>query len=325
MAEKRFYWIKLKTDFFNQDTIDFILQQENGCKYIVLYQMLCLKTANNNGELNTKIGEMIVPYDIEKIQRDTKYFDIDTIIVALELFKKLGLIYEEKDKTLKISSFDEMVGSESKSAQIKRNQRKNNIPLKNCKRLNSEMLKLPNGNVVFVDEKRYGGNGMLAYDLAGGKCEMCGSEENLCIHHNNGFSNNIEDLFILCRKCHSNIEHKEGVEIVHRYVHQEIEYRDKSIDIDNKKENNKKKKYFDNEELNNLFLDFLDLRKKIKAVNSERAINNLLNKLNKYDDDTKIKMIDKSITNSWKDVYELKEEKTNCNTLKKVGEGAFQL
>ena len=116
MAEKRFYWIKLKTDFFNQDTIDFILQQENGCKYIVLYQMLCLKTANNNGELNTKIGEMIVPYNIEKIQRDTKYFDIDTIIVALELFKKLGLIYEEEDRTLKISSFEELVGSETSSA-----------------------------------------------------------------------------------------------------------------------------------------------------------------------------------------------------------------
>ena len=124
MAEKRFYWIKLKTDFFNQDTIDFILQQENGCKYIVLYQMLCLKTANNNGELNTKIGEMIIPYDIEKIQRDTKYFDIDTIIVALELFKKLGLIYEEEDKTLKISCFDEMVGSETSSAKRVREYRK---------------------------------------------------------------------------------------------------------------------------------------------------------------------------------------------------------
>lgn len=124
MAEKRFYWIKLKTDFFNQDTIDFILQQENGCKYIVLYQMLCLKTANNNGELNTKIGEMIVPYNIEKIQRDTKYFDIDTIIVALELFKKLGLIYEEEDKTLKISGFNDMVGSETSSAKRVREHRK---------------------------------------------------------------------------------------------------------------------------------------------------------------------------------------------------------
>lgn len=130
MADKKFYWIKLKTDFFNQDTIDFILQQENGCKYIVLYQMLCLKTANNNGELNTKIGEMIIPYDVEKIQRDTKYFDIDTVRVALELFKKLGLIYQQEDSILKISNFDDMVGSETKWAEKKRIYREKQKQLK---------------------------------------------------------------------------------------------------------------------------------------------------------------------------------------------------
>lgn len=124
MNEKKFYWIKLKTDFFNQDTIDFLLQQENGCKYIVLYQMLCLKTANNNGELNTKIGEMIIPYNIEKIQRDTKYFDIDTVRVALELFKQLGLILIQENDILRISNFDDMVGSESKWAEKKRIYRK---------------------------------------------------------------------------------------------------------------------------------------------------------------------------------------------------------
>ena len=113
---KRYYWIKLKTDFFNQQTIDFLLSQKNGCEYIVLYQMLCLNTANNNGEMCSKIGEMIVPYNVEKIVRDTKYFDFDTVTIALELFKKLGLIYEENDKILKISNFDEMVGSEVSSA-----------------------------------------------------------------------------------------------------------------------------------------------------------------------------------------------------------------
>lgn len=121
--QKRYYWIKLKTDFFNQETIDFLLSQENGCQYIVLYQMLCLNTANNNGELVTKIGEMIVPYDINKIVRDTKYFNFDTVAVALELFKKLGLIYQEEGQILKIANFDEMVGSESSSAKRVRNYR----------------------------------------------------------------------------------------------------------------------------------------------------------------------------------------------------------
>ena len=114
--QKRYYWIKLKTDFFNQETIDFLLSQENGCQYIVLYQMLCLNTANNNGEMATRIGEMIVPYDINKIVRDTKYFTFDTVAVALELFKKLGLIYQEEGQILKISNFEDMVGSETSSA-----------------------------------------------------------------------------------------------------------------------------------------------------------------------------------------------------------------
>lgn len=92
MSENKYYWIKLRTDFFNQETIDFLLSQTNGCQYVVLYQMLCLKTANTNGSFINQIGEVIVPYDIEKIVRDTKYFDYDTIVVALELFKKLGLV-----------------------------------------------------------------------------------------------------------------------------------------------------------------------------------------------------------------------------------------
>lgn len=117
----RYYWIKLRTDFFNQQTVDFILSQKNGCEYIVLYQMLCLQTANNNGELSTKIGEIIIPYDVEKIVRDTKYFDFDTVTMAIELFKRLGLIYESDDTgVLKIANHSLMVGSETEYAAKKR-------------------------------------------------------------------------------------------------------------------------------------------------------------------------------------------------------------
>ena len=86
---------------------------------------------------------------------------------------------------------------------------------------------------------------------------------------------------------------------------------EKDIEKDIKKNNNKKKNevYFENEEVINLFLEFLDIRKKIKAVNSDLAIKKLINKLDKYEDDIKIKMLENSIVNSWKDVYELKEKK----------------
>jgi len=125
MSENKYYWIKLRTDFFNQETIDFLLSQTNGCQYVVLYQMLCLKTANTNGSFINQIGEVIVPYDIEKIVRDTKYFDYDTIVVALELFKKLGLVYVEENGNLRISEIERMVGSESATREAikKREQR----------------------------------------------------------------------------------------------------------------------------------------------------------------------------------------------------------
>lgn len=122
-SDKRFYWIKLKTDFFNRADIDFLISQKNGCEYALLYIMLCLNTANNDGKLQTTIGEVIVPYNAEKIARDCKYFSIDTINVGMSLYKRMGLIYEEEDGTLKISKYDEMVGSESGNANAQRQKR----------------------------------------------------------------------------------------------------------------------------------------------------------------------------------------------------------
>ena len=73
----------------------------------------------------------------------------------------------------------------------------------------------------------------------------------------------------------------------------------------------KKNLYFDNDNLESIFKEFLEVRKKLKAVNSDRAIKTLLNKLNKYTDDVKYQMIENSIVNSWKDVYELKQANNN--------------
>lgn len=87
--------------------------------------------------------------------------------------------------------------------------------------------------------------------------------------------------------------------------------------VEVKKEENT---YFANAELNSIFKEFLEVRKKLKAVNSERAIKTLINKLNKYSDDIKYQMIENSIVNSWKDVYELKEQKATGYNKKPVRE-----
>ena len=60
--KNRYYWIKLKKDFFDEKDgpIDFIMSQENGSQYIVLYLMMCLNTANTDGLLCNRVGEVIV-------------------------------------------------------------------------------------------------------------------------------------------------------------------------------------------------------------------------------------------------------------------------
>ena len=77
---------------------------------------------------------------------------------------------------------------------------------------------------------------------------------------------------------------------------------------------NIKENYFENDELNETFIEYLNLRKKLKAVNSERAIKMLITELNSYDDDVKIKMLEQSIVNSWKSVYPLKNQNKKIET-----------
>ena len=138
-SSKTYFWIKLKNDFFDLPTIDWLADQPNGYAYIVLYQKLCLLTANNGGELTRKVGEMIVPYNVKKIAEITR-FDFDTVAIAMELYKTLGLIYEQNDGVLQLTGIEDMVGSESKWAEKKRIQRQKKATLEGQKEDNVPLL-----------------------------------------------------------------------------------------------------------------------------------------------------------------------------------------
>lgn len=120
---KRYFWIKLKSSFMTSDAVDFLMGQPDGANYVVLYQMLCLKTINTGGKLERHIGEIIIPYDEAKIQRDCKWFSIDTVRVALNLYKALGLIYADQDGVLCLTGHDDLVGSETDYAEKNRRAR----------------------------------------------------------------------------------------------------------------------------------------------------------------------------------------------------------
>jgi len=117
------YYIKLKDTFLTSDAVDFLMSQKDGANYVVLYQILCLLTLKTNGKLAREVGEVIIPYDPDKIARDSKWFTKDTVVVALSFYKKLGLILRGEDGFDQIAGYEGIAGSETKWAEIKRQQR----------------------------------------------------------------------------------------------------------------------------------------------------------------------------------------------------------
>lgn len=119
---KRFYWLKLKENFFEDDTIKWIEEQDNGKEYVLFYLKLCLKSLKTDGNMIRHVGDMIIPYDKKALSVLTNT-DVDTVVVAMELFKKIGLIEVLDSGAIYLKQINEMVGTETDKAELMRKKR----------------------------------------------------------------------------------------------------------------------------------------------------------------------------------------------------------
>ena len=122
MASKKYYWLKLKEDFFDDDTINWIEEQEGGKEYCLFYLKLCLKSLKTNGILIRNVGQMLIPYDVKKLAEITNT-PADTVRVAMQVFEKIGLIQILENGEIYMTQLKNMVGSETSKAQLMRNKR----------------------------------------------------------------------------------------------------------------------------------------------------------------------------------------------------------
>ena len=121
--ETKFYWLQLKEDFFENDAIEWLEEQKpNGRDYAYFYLKLCLKSLKSNGILIRKVGNVLIPYDNRKLAELTK-IDFDTVTVAMELLKKIGLVTIFESGEIYINQLDNLIGSQSKGAFKKQQQR----------------------------------------------------------------------------------------------------------------------------------------------------------------------------------------------------------
>ena len=122
---KRYYWLKLPEDFYDDDTIQWIEDQENGSAYVNFYLKLLLKSLSDDGRLIRYVGQRLMPYDVKSLARLTNT-EQDTVRVALELFVNIGLVERLETGELYMSQIDEMIGKETEAARRKRKHRARN-------------------------------------------------------------------------------------------------------------------------------------------------------------------------------------------------------
>lgn len=133
VAQQRYYWFKFNIDFLDSAIVDYIMGQTDGSDYLIIFAKLIGMSINTNGYFKDTLGSLSVPWSIEKITRDLKYFKIDQIRVALELFRTIGLIYDDNG-IYRITEFESFVGSETRDAERMRRRRQQNNN-QSCKQL----------------------------------------------------------------------------------------------------------------------------------------------------------------------------------------------
>ncbi len=116
---KKYYYLKLKEDFFDSSEIKVLEAMPNGYKYSNLLIKLYLKALKFEGAL--RLNEFI-PYNLQMISAIVG-MDIDTVKVAFDIFKQLKLIEILDDGTIYMLEIQNFIGKSTTEADRKRKYR----------------------------------------------------------------------------------------------------------------------------------------------------------------------------------------------------------
>lgn len=119
---KRYFWLRLKEDFFDDDAISWLEEQTNGKEYALFYLKLCLKSLKHDGFLIRTVGNVLIPYDAKKLGEITRTNE-DTVLVALKLLTEIGLVEVQENGTLFLTQLQSLIGSETNAAERMRKAR----------------------------------------------------------------------------------------------------------------------------------------------------------------------------------------------------------
>jgi predicted phage replisome organizer len=109
LAEKRYFWLKLKDDFFTQKEIKKLRKIAGGDTYTIIYLKLQLLSLQNEG---TIMFEGVEESFIDEIAL-TLDEDIENVRVTMLYLQKVGFIEETNADELMLPKVIESIGSET--------------------------------------------------------------------------------------------------------------------------------------------------------------------------------------------------------------------
>lgn len=117
--KKRFYWLKLKKDFFQQHQIKVLKALPNGRLYALIYLELMAESTTHDGEL--RYSKML-PYDTITLASVIDE-DKDNVEKAIETLINLELVEILDDGTIYMREIQKLIGSETGKAERMRDYR----------------------------------------------------------------------------------------------------------------------------------------------------------------------------------------------------------
>ena len=122
MAEKRYYWLKLKVDFFDEKYVKALRKLPQGDSLVIVYLKMQLKSIKTEGYI---YYEGLFPDSITEL---AIYLDEDENLVrlAVEALISFRVIERLDNETLYMVALQNLIGSETKAAERMRNHRERN-------------------------------------------------------------------------------------------------------------------------------------------------------------------------------------------------------
>lgn len=118
---KRYFWLKLYTDFFNQTEIKVLRKLAGGDTYTVIYLKLLLRSLENNGKIYYEGYDDSFYSEVATMIDE----DVENVKFCMMFLERNGLMMYDTETEASFMAIDEMCGSETDSAKRMRKFRNN--------------------------------------------------------------------------------------------------------------------------------------------------------------------------------------------------------